>query len=819
MRSWKPALRRPVIYAFRIPSRPCDIKVGETSKPVTQRIPEYLKAYGYDPDDYELLAEIPAISGEGLLKDHDIHKVLEHHLGCHRYPGEEREWFKATIVNLKRAIRIIIDREQLTEVRHQTFGMRPEQQAAVDKAAGYFRRQNTQDGKAHFLWNAKMRFGKTFTTYKLAQEMGWSKVMVLTYKPAVEDSWRKDLESHKDFEDWTFIGNREGDPEFGQKTIWFSSFQALFSEEGNGRLAKVFETDWDAIVIDEFHYGASSDLASDILRDDVEGLSALEQQERVASGEAGLKTNRYLHLSGTPFKALHRGEFTEDQIFNWTYTDEQRAKAAWSDPEVDNPYAALPRMVMMTYKLPEGVVEEAGDELNLDTFFKAGITDELDEYGKPLHAFENEDQVKLWVDFITGTGLSRDEFLEEERNRSPMPYKDAGLFPYINHSLWYMPSVSACKAMADILRKHHVLSNYDVVVAAGQEAGIGINALAPVRDVIQNNFKTITLSCGKLTTGVTVPEWTAVFMLRSMKSPESYFQTAFRAQSPGTVLIQKDKRGKDVEGALKDTCYVFDFDPRRALTLASEYCYKLDQASAEGETDRNDLMSRMSEFLEYMPVLCHDNGVMIELDPGAAIELATSGIGTAMLARRFQSPKMVDLTVLALNRLRKDEELVGALEKIESFRNLAADLDTIRSEQVKKGHVPKEGQEGRDEKEKAEKKPDPLAAETKKKLKEIRDNLLKFVTRLPVFMYLNDEREKTAIEVIETTDDRLFKKVTGITKADFRKLLDLGVFQAEFMNEAIRTFKRVEDNALEYLGDREITGGYVAAWDAHVERV
>lgn len=815
MRDWKPALRRPVIYAFHIPSRPGDIKVGETSLPVNERIPQYLKTYGYDPEDFEVLAEIPAISGDGLLKDHDIHKVLEHHLGCHRYPGEQREWFKATIVNLKRAINIITNQEKLVEVRHQIFGMRPEQQAAVDKAANYFRRTNLHEEQAHFLWNAKMRFGKTFTTYKLAQEMGWSKVLVLTYKPAVEDSWRKDLESHMDFEDWTFIGNHASDPEFGDKTIWFSSFQSLFSEEGSGRLSKVFETDWDAIVIDEFHYGASSDLAQDILRDDVEGLSALEQQERVASGEAGLKTKRYLHLSGTPFKALHRGEFTEDQIFNWTYTDEQKAKAAWNDPEVHNPYEALPQMVMMTYKLPEGVVEEAGEELNLDKFFKAGKTDMLDDYGKPVFAFENEDQVKLWVDFITGTGLARDEFMEEEKNRSPMPYKDARLFPYINHSLWYMPSVAACKAMADILRSHHVLSNYDVVVAAGTEAGIGIDALAPVKDAIKNNSKTITLSCGKLTTGVTVPEWTAIFMLRSMKSPESYFQTAFRAQSPGTVQIQKDKRGKNVEGVLKDTCYVFDFDPRRALTLASEYCYQLDQATADGETDRNDLMSRMSEFLEYMPVLCHDNGVMIELDPGAAIELATSGIGTAMLARRFQSPKMVDISGLALKRLEADGELVESLKKIESFRNLSADLEKIRSEREAKGHTPaSKPQDGKEDKPK--KKLDPLELETKKKLKEIRDNLLKFVTRLPVFMYLNDEREKTALEVIETTDDALFKKVTGITKDDFRKLLDLGVFQAEFMNEAIRTFKNVEDNALEYLGDREITGGWVAAWDTHV---
>lgn len=809
MGNWQPTLRRPVIYAFTTPDRPDgEIKVGYTTKSADERIRGILGQAVPDPSAYTIILEHPAILPDGrMIHDSDVHHVLEHQLGRHRFKGTE--WFRATREDVIAAIESLETGRKLTCGRHQTFGMRPEQSTAVDKAAGYFRRYAEARGKTglHFLWNAKMRFGKTFTSYKLAQEMGWKRVLVLTYKPAVEDAWREDLKNHADFEGWTFIGNKDQDPAFGDRTVWFSSFQALFPKDGQipERLNPIFETDWDAIILDEYHFGADKDRAAAIMQDDSEGLDDLELQELIASGEAGIIADHFLHLSGTPFRALATGEFTEDQIFNWTYTDEQRAKAAWNNADGRNPYEALPGMVMMTYKLPQGILDEyAEDELNLDKFFAAGPVDDGGEI-----AFENEEAVSLWLDFITGTKLNRQEFLEGEKSRSPMPFQDKNIFPYINHSLWYLPSVAACEAMAAKLRAHPTLRQYQVVVAAGAKAGIGVAALPPVRAAIEGNDKTITLSCGKLTTGVTVPEWTAVFMLRSMKSPESYFQTAFRAQSPGSVLVNP-KDGP----VMKDTCFVFDFDPQRTLTLASEYCYELDRIGG-ADPSKDDLMSRMQEFLSYMPVLCHDDGVMMELDPGAAIELATSGIGTAMLARRFQSPKMVDLNPLAVMRLQDDPELVSALAKIEAFRNLSKDLETITAEHIKKGKIEADGTEPKEPKPAKESKIDPAV---KKLMAEIKTNLLKFITRLPVFMYLNDEREKTALEVIDTTDDALFKRATGITKADFRKLLDLGVFQSEFMNEAIRTFKLVEDNALVYLGDRKIEGAFTAAWDTWVER-
>lgn len=815
MRDWQPSLRRPMIYAFTTPDRPGQIKVGETSRDIDVRIQEILRQAVPDPTAYTVLVRHPAITADGLIiKDHDVHRVLEQHLEKHRHKGSE--WFTCEAADVTAAIGSLEDGVRLTPGRAQTFGMRPEQQEAVSRAADYFRRHAGRKGDLKFLWNAKMRFGKTFSTYKLAQEMGWRKVLILTYKPAVEDGWRNDLNSHADFEGWSFVGNDERDPKLDTPTIRFSSFQSIYSGDG-ARLEELCDTAWDAIILDEYHFGAWRDGAREVYVEDENLATGLALQERFEAGAVGIVSDHVLHLSGTPFRALQTGEFTEDQIFNWTYTDEQRAKATWNPADGVNPYEDLPRMVMMTYKLPPGILEDTEDgDLSLDKFFKA---DKLVDGAETVHVFRDDRQIRLWLDFISRTDTSQSALQEDEKSRSPMPYADPKIWPYINHTLWYLPSVSSCHAMADLLRQHQILGNYEVIVCAGTEGGIGADALPPVRKAIAENRKTITLTCGKLTTGVTVKEWTAVFMLRNMKSPESYFQTAFRAQSSGVVQVGP---GKDARSYNKDVCYVFDFHPQRALTLASQYCYQLDDDLTGGDASKKGLTERMQEFLNYLPVLCHDSGIMLELDAGSAIELATSGMGTAMLARRFQSHRMIDISYQTLARMQDDPDLVAALQEIEAFRNLNKDMQTVQSELREKGHARDDaggGDGGDDEEDAAPAKKGKVDPEVRKLMKEIRDNLLKFITRLPVFMYLNDEREKTALEVIQTTDEALFRKATGIGKADFGKLLDMGVFNAGFMNETIRAFKQVEDNALVYLGDREIAGAYVAAWNAHVERV
>lgn len=819
-----PRPRRRMIYAYTTPDaaqKPWQdgkgighIKVGQTERDVNERIREQLGAATPDKNAYSVLLKENAVLPAGfLISDKDVHHVLEHQIGRRRVGGE---WFEATEADVKAAIKALVSGERPEAERSESFGLRDEQAAAVAETAAYFRRRAADKGRLKFLWNAKMRFGKTFTTYKLAQEMGWKRLLVLTYKPAVQDAWEEDLRNHRDFKGWSFIGNRDtfsGD-EVPEQTVWMSSYQAIFSKTGDGlspeRLALLFETQWDAVVIDEYHYGAHRENAKDLF-DDAPEVMDEDLVAEIGSGARQIRADHYLHLSGTPFRALNAGEFQEDEIFNWSYTDEQRAKAAWPEERGPNPYASLPQMVMMTYKLPQRIIEETEeDALDLDSFFAAEVSSDVE--GREVCRFRNEAQVGLWLDFICGIGLSRDELSEDEKNRSPMPFKDSRLHPYLDHTFWFLPSVAACKAMAGLLETHTVFRSYKSVVAAGYEAGIGIDALPPVRAAIKANKQTITLSCGKLTTGITVPEWTAVFMLRGMQSPESYFQTAFRAQSPRVVRNPKDPA--DIE-VLKDRCYIFDFDPRRALSLAAQYCYDLDRAIAEETSGKSDLEARMEEFLEHLPVLCHINGVMEELSAGAAIDIVSSGTGTAMLARRFMSPKMVRINLTSMNRLKADEELVERLKKIESFRNLGNDLERITGELERT----EKGQSNTSEKPKKEEKKPKLDAEITKLMKELRDNLLKFIARLPVFMYINDEREKTALEVIETTGDELFYKATGITKADFRRLLDLGVFDDAYLNDAIRAFKQVEDNALVYLGDRKIAGAYVAAWNTHVERV
>jgi hypothetical protein len=721
-----------------------------------------------------------------------------------------RAWYPE-LSHPKDQIRSLTAAAPSTTGRRARFGMRDEQAAAVAATARYFRQHEDEKGRLRFLWNAKMRFGKTYAAYKLAEEMGWTRILVLTYKPAVQDAWESDLKNHEDFSDWGFIGNRDlfrGDT-VPEKTVWMSSYQALFSRNADGdapaRLDLLFSTDWDAIFIDEYHYGAHRDQARDLTEEETPDPDGFE------TDLARIRSGHQLYLSGTPFRALASGEFTEDQIFHWTYTDEQRAKAAWDPARGPNPYAPLPQMIMMTYKLPDRIIAETEEgELDLDLFFAADVAPDAD--GAPVATFRNEAQVSLWLDFISGTGLAREELSEEERNRSPMPFKDKRLQAYLEHTFWYLPSVAACQAMAGLLRGHSAFRSYHPVVAAGPEAGIGIDALGPVRAAIEAHPRTITLSCGKLTTGVTVPEWSAVFMLRGMRSPESYFQTAFRAQSP-RVLTDLADPGAPI--LLKDKCYLFDFDPRRALGHAAQYCHDLDRALAAGTGARPDIEARMAEFLDHLPVLCHINGVMDELDAGTAIDIVTSGTGTAMLARRFMSARMVRVNQLSMERMLADGELVNRLERIESFRNLSRDLTRITGELARVEREKREAEE-RGEKPKTAPKVD---KETAKAMKDLQENLQKFIGRLPVFMYINDEREKTVLEVIDTTDDALFYKATGITKSDFRKLLELGVFDDSYLNDAIRAFKQVEDNALVYLGDREIRGAYVAAWNTHVDRV
>lgn len=462
---------------------------------------------------------------------------------------------------------------RLEGMRTWTFPMRQEQQTAVDMTADYFEQAKIEDPDRppKFLWNAKMRFGKTFATYQLAKKMGFKKILVLTFKPAVEAAWQEDISHHVDFEGWQFVSNKEAkfdakkldeqyeacDP--NKPIVVFGSFQDMLgTNDGGGIKAKnefIHATNWDLVAFDEYHFGAWRENAKNLSEkfDEEKNDFDLEKYQAEEAGNAINETFlpitafHYLYLSGTPFRALNSGEFLEDQVFNWTYADEQSAKESWNQKNGENPYAALPKMVMLTYKVPESITEiavnEGYDEFDINEFFKA----KEQEKGKPETArFVYEDYVQKWLEMIQGKYMPVDG-LKLGNERPPMPFSDATLLNVLSHTLWYLPDVASCFAMANLLgqaQNKPAFGQYKVIVCAGTKAGIGIDALPPVLNAMGDPLqtRTITLSCGKLTTGVTVRPWSGVFMLRNLKSPESYFQTAFRVQSPWVV---KDDNGKD----------------------------------------------------------------------------------------------------------------------------------------------------------------------------------------------------------------------------------------------------------------------------------
>jgi len=702
--------------------------------------------------------------------------------------------------------------------------MRPEQNAAVEKTAAYFASWGKEKGNRnkppHFLWNAKMRFGKTFAAYQLAKKMGWRKVLVLTFKPAVQTAWEEDLKCHVDFGGWQFISPDGLSYDAADKKrpfVCFGSFQDYLGRNPSTGGIKtknewVHTTNWDCVILDEYHYGA--------WRENAKELFEAEDKKEVEFGEGeGIKdfdeeimpitTGGYLYLSGTPFRAIASGEFIEEQIYNWTYSDEQRAKKDWKAPS--NPYAALPRMVLLTYQLPDAIREIAMqgefNEFDLNVFFSAeGIGDKA--------SFKYEDEVQKWLDLIRGAFLPTSvDNLKLGAQKPPMPYSHARLLNVLSHTFWFLPSVASCHAMRNLLAKkqNRFYHDYKVIVAAGSAAGIGVAALPPVQDAMDDPLrtKTITLSCGKLTTGVTVKPWTGIFMLRNSSSPETYFQAAFRVQSPWTVR-NPDGASPNEEQIIKEECYVFDFAPDRALRQIADYSCRLNVNEASAER-------KVEEFISFLPVLAYDGSSMKQIDAADILDMAMSGTTATLLARRWESALLVNVDNGTLRRLMDNKKAMDALMSIEGFRHLNQEIETIinKSEAVKKAR--KEANDGE------------LSAKEKKELtkeekeykslrKQIQEKLIKFATRIPIFMYLTDYRERSLKDVIAQLEPGLFRKVTGLTVKDFELLVSLGVFNSALMNDAVYKFKRYEDASLSYTGINKHEGEDIGLYDTVITR-
>ena len=462
-------------------------------------------------------------------------------------------------------------------------------------------------------------------------------------------------------------------------------------------------------------------------------------------------------------------------------------------------------MVMMTYKIPDSIqrIAKQGefDEFDLNVFFSATGT------GKDAR-FTYEDYVQKWLDLIRGSYLetSVDE-LKLGAEKPPMPYSDTRLLNVLSHTLWFLPNVASCYAMANLLaqKQNAFYHDYTINVCAGTKAGVGLAALEPVQKSMGNPLetKTITLSCGKLTTGVTIKPWTGIFMLRNLKSPETYFQAAFRVQSPWEITTDGGKRE-----IIKKECYLFDFALDRALKQISDYSCRLNVQESNPE-------KKVGEFISFLPVLAYDGSAMRQVDAGEILDIAMAGTSATLLAKRWESALLVNVDNETLARLMANQAAMDALMRIEGFRSLNQDIETIinKSEHVKKAKKSGEKLTPKEKKELSEEE-----KEYKSKRKQIQEKLIKFATRIPVFMYLTDYREYSLQDVITKLEPGLFKKVTGLNLEDFELLVSLNVFNEALMNDAVYKFKRYEDASLSYAGINKHAGESVGLFNTVLSR-
>jgi len=810
---------RPHIYAYSIGDNAHEglLKVGQTTRDVKQRVAEQVKTAAIKNYKIELDESADRVDGT-IFTDHQVRAALVRK----GFDNTDLEWMRCSVKDVRTVLTELRTGLQLTGSHYEDFTMRGEQVQAVNKTHAYFHSIWNEDMHAvpRFLWNAKMRFGKTFTTYQLAKKLGTKRVLVVTFKPAVEDSWQTDLESHVDFDGWQYLSRHsDKDPtkiDRKKPVVYFGSFQDLLGRDDAGNIKPrnewLHRVEWDLVVFDEYHFGAWRDTAKELFdgEDDAvakkeakleyaEGLDHMNEDLSVLSEKETeflpITTKAYLYLSGTPFRALATGEFIEEQIFNWTYTDEQRTKEefATKNPGKSNPYRALPQMRLLTYQMPDELLAIASggefDEFDLNEFFTAS--------GTATDAqFKHKSDVQKWLDIIRGSYAPRAVEQLKTGTRPPFPYSDIRLLPYLQHSFWFLPNVAACHAMANLLAEKHntYWRNYEVVIAAGSSAGIGLYALPPVRKAIGSGFETntITLSCGKLTTGVTVPQWSSILMLRNLKSPETYFQAAFRVQSPWSIKNPNGDNPNEEE-VLKPICFVFDFAPTRALRQLSEYGIGLSPNESNPENAVKDLVS-------FLPVLAYDGANMTQIDAGGILDIAMAGTSATLLARKWESAMLVNVDNDTLRRILDNPDAMAAVERIEGWRALGDNIiETIinKSDKVKQL---KDKAKHRELSAKEKKQLSDEEKEFKSKRTLVQEKLIKFATRIPAFMYLTDFRENTLQDVITKLEPELFLTVTGLKVKDFHLLVQLRVFNTERMNQAVFAFRRYEDASLRYTG-------------------
>lgn len=655
----RPAL--PQIYAYTTPQiKDHDgwTKIGYTEQNVIKRIEQQTHTAN--------IAWILEWHGNATFEDTgetfhdtDFHGYLRK-LDVTDQPGTE--WFEIEPASARLRFYEFRENHGVVEDEPATIGyrLRDEQERASDETASYAR---SHEG-GEFLWNAKPRFGKTLTSFDFCKRVGAQKVLIVTNRPAIANSWYDDYEKFMGRDsglvfissapalrdrkycitrDQYLCGLQRGGP---KGFIEFVSLQDLKGAIDFGgkyvKLGHVANIEWDVLIIDEAHEGVDT-LKTDIAFDHI-------------------KRRFTLHLSGTPFKAIANEKFPEEAIFNWTYADEQKAKRDWDDPELPNPYADLPCLNMFTYQMSDIVTEEVNHGIDIDG--------ETVEYAFDLNEFfaTNEKGYFLHANDV-------DRFLNALTTQRKFPFSTPELRDELRHTFWMLNRVESAKALAKKLKQHPVFKDYEIVLAAGDgkldndsDNDASAQTFDKVRKAIVEHERTITLSVGQLTTGVTVPEWTAVLMLSNMKSPALYMQAAFRAQNP--CLFSRD--GKFLR---KENAYVFDFDPARTLTIFEEFANDLYTDTALGGGTADDRKQRVRTLLNFFPVIGEDeNGEMVELDAERVLSIPRKIRSHEVVRHGFMSDFLFQNIA---NVFRAPTEVLDVLRKFEPFKapNKKLDVD------------------------------------------------------------------------------------------------------------------------------------------------
>ena len=786
-------LRPKLIYVFRINDaehKDC-LKIGETtcnvekhielspnSKPLNdaakKRINQYTQTAGIR---YELLyTELALYDNGGLhsFNDKDVHAVLERS-GVKKKvfdkANKANEWFIANLDVVKRAIAAVKEgKESLMpgEVEHgrNPIIFRPEQREAINKTKRQFKKGN------QMLWNAKMRFGKTLSALQVVKEMDFRRTLILTHRPVVDSGWFEDFgKIFYDRDNFAYGSKNNGDSHEnlerrtrtdGLHYVYFASMQDLRGSElvgGNfDKNDKVFATPWDLIIVDEAHEGTQTELGKAVMAKLVK------------------KDTKVLRLSGTPFNLLD--DFKEDEIYTWDYVMEQRAKQEWDkvhfgDP---NPYTALPVMNIYTYDLGR-LLREFTDRdaaFNFREFFR------VDEDGDFIH----EQDVSAFLNLLT-----------KEDKDSCYPFANEEYRSIFRHTLWMLPGVKEARALSALLQQHPVFQHFTIVNVAGDgdEEEESRDALEAVNNAIGKDpdaTRSITLSCGRLTTGVSVPAWTAVFMLSGSynTAASGYMQTIFRVQTPATI-----------NGRMKEQCYVFDFAPDRTLRVLAETAKISAKAGKTSQTDRKI----MADFLNFCPVISIEGSRMNKLDVPRMLEQLKKIYVERVVRNGFED-----------NSLYNDELLkLGAVE-LQEFDDLKKIIGQTKAmPKTNQVDINRQGLTGEEyeEKEKLEKKPKrQLTEDEKRRLEDLKQkeknreaaiSILRGISiRMPLLIYgaeLEGEDEEITIDnFAEKIDPQSWEEFMpkGVSKQKFnafKKYYDPDIFRAA--GKRIRAMARAAD--------------------------